>query len=113
MHSERIQIRRSRTARGISVLVPSGELDFNSAPALQAAITAAGRLPCAVVDLSHITFIDSTGITALLGAGRTLEEAGGWLRLCSIPETPLRAIELVGVDQVIDVYPTLDAALQT
>ncbi|MCZ4125564.1 STAS domain-containing protein [Streptomyces sp. H39-S7] len=113
MRSGNTQIRTCATARGITVLTPAGELDYNSAPALEAAITATGRLPCAVVDFSHITFTDSTGITALLSANRTLQAAGGWLRLSSIPDTPWRALQIVGLDQVIDVYPTLGAALRT
>lgn len=113
MPDHRTQIRTSLTPRGITVVEPDGEVDFHSAPALEAAITASGRLPCAVVDFSHITFTDSTGINALLGANRTLRAAGGWLRLSSVCDPPLRAMKIIGVDRVIDVYPTLDAALQT
>ncbi|MFG2593887.1 STAS domain-containing protein [Streptomyces sp. NPDC048438] len=113
MPSERTQIRTSVTPRGITVLAPAGELDFNSVPALETAVTATGRLPCAVVDFSRVTFIDSTGINALLRASHTLHAAGGWLRLSSIPDAPLRALKVVGLDQVIDMYPTLEAALRT
>ncbi|MDQ0791533.1 STAS domain-containing protein [Streptomyces sp. B1I3] len=114
MHSERLRIRTSvTTPRGITVFTPAGELDYNSASALETAITATGRLPCAVVDFSHITFTDSTGINALLRANRTLQAAGGWLRLSSIPDTSLRPMEIVGLNQVIDMYPTLEAALRT
>lgn len=113
MPQQRTQIRTSLTPRGITVVEPAGDLDLHSAPALEAAITATGRLPCAVVDFTHITFTDSTGINALLGANRTLRAAGGWLRLSSVPDAPLRAMKIVGVDRVIALYPTLDAALQT
>jgi anti-sigma B factor antagonist len=113
LFSERLQIRTTVTPRGITVITPVGELDHDSAPALEEVLTATGRLPCAVVDFSHITFADSTGITALLRANQTLRTAGGWLRLSSIPEGPLRGMQIVGVHHVIDVYPTLQAALQT
>jgi anti-anti-sigma factor len=109
---QRTQIRTWLTPRGVTVVEPAGELDFHSAAALEAAITASGKLPCVVVDLSRITFTDSTGINALLGANRTLRGAGGWLRLSSALDMPLRTMKIVGVDRVIDVYPTLDAALQ-
>ncbi|SHM86352.1 STAS domain-containing protein [Actinacidiphila paucisporea] len=113
MPSERIQIRTSVTPRGVTVITPAGELDYGSAAALEAALTETGRLPCAVVDFPHITFIDSSGITALLRASHTLRAAGGWLRLSSVPDTPLRAMRIVGIDQVIDVYPSLGGALRT
>jgi anti-anti-sigma factor len=111
--NERTQIRTSLTPRGVTVLRPAGELDVHSAPALETAITATGRLPCVVVDFSHVTFTDSTGINALLGANRTLRAAGGWLRLSSVSDAPLRTMKIVGVDRVIDVYPSLDAALRS
>ncbi|MEU1091030.1 STAS domain-containing protein [Streptomyces sp. NPDC005892] len=113
MPSERTQIRTSVTPRGITVLAPAGELDYDSVVALETAITATGRLPCAVVDFSHVTFTDSTGINALLRASGTLRAAGGWLRLSSVPDAPLRVMRMVGLDHVIDVYPTLEAALRT
>ncbi|MDQ1035345.1 anti-anti-sigma factor [Streptomyces sp. V3I8] len=112
MHSERLQIRTTLTPRGITVLTPTGELDYNSAAALESALTTTGRLPCAVADFSHVTFTDSTGINALLRANRSLHAAGGWLRLSSVPATPLQTMQIVGLDQVIDVYPTLEAALR-
>ncbi|MFF7361211.1 anti-sigma factor antagonist [Streptomyces sp. NPDC008125] len=113
MPSERTRIHTSVTPRGITVLTPAGELDFNSVAALETAITASGRLPCAVVDFSHVAFIDSTGINALLRAHRALHLAGGWLRLSSIPDAPLRVMKIVGLGHVIDMYPTLEAALRT
>ncbi|SHM86250.1 STAS domain-containing protein [Actinacidiphila paucisporea] len=113
MFSERLQIRTTVTSRGITVVTPAGEVDHTGAPALEEVLTASGRLPCAVVDFSHTAFIDSSGITALLRANRSLRAAGGWLRLSSIPEGPLRVMRIVGLDHVIDVYPTLHAALRT
>jgi anti-anti-sigma factor len=98
-----------------AVQVPPRErlLDHDSVPALEPVITATGRLPCAVVDFSHISLTDSTGINALIRAHRILHAAGGWLRLSSVPDAPLRAMKIVGLDQVIDMYPTLEAALRT
>jgi anti-anti-sigma regulatory factor len=65
-----------------------------------------------VVDVPHVTFIDSTGTNALLRANRSLQAAAGSrLRLSSIPDAP-RAMRVVGLDQVINVHPGLEAALQ-
>lgn len=113
MPSERVQISTTVTHRGVTVLTPVGELDFSTSPSLEAAITAPGQLPCVIVDFSHVTFLDSTGINALLRANSNLRAAGGWIRLGNVPATPLRVIRMVGLDQVIQTYPTLDAALRT
>nr|WP_299537375.1 STAS domain-containing protein [uncultured Streptomyces sp.] len=87
-------------------------LAHDSVPALEAAITASGRLPRVVVDFAHLTFIDSTGINTLLHAHRIFHGAGGRLRLSSIPDAPPRALRTVGLGHVIDVYDTLEAALR-
>lgn len=78
-----------------------GELDAFVAPELRErlrlAIEAAsgGEL---VVDLAHVTFLDSTILGALVGALRRMRETGGDLRLV-YPQHPAdRIFELTGLD---------------
>ena len=67
-----------RRRGGETVVAPSGELDLASAPAVRDAL--AGALAdgagAVVVDLSRVTFLDSTGLAALLNAARRLRRAG-------------------------------------
>ena len=78
-----------------------GELDAFVAPELRerlrVAIEAApaGEL---VVDLAHVTFLDSTILGALVGALRQMREAGGELRLVYPPHPAVRIFELTGLD---------------
>ncbi|MEU9985112.1 STAS domain-containing protein [Streptomyces sp. NPDC050856] len=67
--------------------------------------------PRIVVDLSQVTFMDSSGINILIAAYRALGEAGGWLRLVSSTESVMRTLQVVGVDAVIDCRETLHDAL--
>lgn len=100
------------TTEGVTVVTPHGEVDFQAAPALQAALppTAPVPRPCIVVDLGDVTFMDSSGINVLITAHRALPEPG-WLRLAAARSAVLRTLELVGLDSVMPVYPTLDDAL--
>ncbi|MGW4047329.1 STAS domain-containing protein [Streptomyces sp. NPDC004721] len=66
---------------------------------------------CTVVDLCEVTFMDSSGITTLLSAHQVLGQAGGWLRLAGTRDCVMRTFQLVGLDTVIDCYPTLSGAL--
>ncbi|MFD4552675.1 STAS domain-containing protein [Streptomyces sp. NPDC058466] len=67
--------------------------------------------PRIVVDLSRVTFMDSTGINIFIAAHRSLTEAGGWIRLAAPTEAVLRLLQIVGVDAVIDCRETLRQAL--
>ncbi|HEX6310605.1 MAG TPA: STAS domain-containing protein [Acidimicrobiia bacterium] len=63
---------------GEALLVVLGEIDLSNADDFRAAMQALlgeGRTP-ALVDLSGITFIDSTGMAALVAARETADAAG-------------------------------------
>jgi anti-anti-sigma factor len=82
-----------------SVLRLAGELDIASAPLLERAIAAAqanteGR--ALVIDLGEVTFMDSTGLRALLGARQVIAEAGRELTLRPGPRQVQRVFELSG-----------------
>ncbi len=64
-----------------------------------------------MIDLSGCTFLDSAGIRTLMGAARELSEAGRTLRLVTADPGILRLLEITGVDTLIHVHPSLDAAL--
>jgi stage II sporulation protein AA (anti-sigma F factor antagonist) len=96
-------------ADGIRVLSLAGEIDHDTGPVLRQALdTADTRV---VVDLSRVTFLDSTGINIFIAAHHTLARAGGWLRLAAPTGSVLRTLQIVGVDAVIDCRDTLRQAL--
>lgn len=76
------------------------------------AVTSAA-CPNVVVDLSETAFVDSSGINALLRANAGVQAAGGWLRLAGAVEPVLSTIKLVGLNEVIPLYPTTGQALHT
>ncbi len=88
------------TMRGpdATVLGLSGELDIASAPALTRAldelqVAGAARL---VIDLTQVTFMDSTGLRALLLARQRTEGSGQALVLRPGPHQVQRVFELSG-----------------
>ena len=64
-----------------------------------------------MVDLSGLTFMDSSAQRVLLRAARRLEEAGPSLRLVNPVGEVRRLLELTGADQLIPVFATVDEAL--
>ena len=62
-----------------------------------------------VIDMSRTTFCDSAGLKAIIAAHARAAETGTQLRL--VATAVLRIITIVGIDQLIPIYPTLEAAL--
>ena len=76
-----------------------GDLDLASAHELRAVLRDVGG--DTTVDCSCLTFIDSSGISVLLGAHRRLEAEGHTLRLVGMSPTVRRPVELAGLDKVL------------
>ena len=82
-----------------------GELDLSTSPQLGDALEReldAGR--SVVVDLSRVTFIDSTALNTLVGALRSCESNGGALLLSgNLPAQVSRVFEITGLDTVLPI----------
>jgi len=64
-----------------------------------------------VADLTPTTFLDSAGVTALVRAVRRASATDATLRLAVTAQPVLRVLSLVGIDRLIQVYPSLADAL--
>lgn len=61
-----------------------------------------------VLDLQGVTFIDSSGLGAIVGTFQAIRQAGGSLYLYGIQPSVQMVIELVGLDQVLPILKTED-----
>ena len=100
-------------ADDITVVGLDGEIDHQSVAGLTRALSpadsAAGHR--VVVDLSQVTFMDSSGVNALIAAFHSTQAAQGWLRLVGARGAVLRTLQLVGLDTFVPFHPTLEDAL--
>lgn len=97
---------------GITVLGLRGEVDYQSVGALTRAMPAAdpeGRR--VVVDMSGVTFMDSSGVNALIAAHQAMQGAHGWLRLAGVRGAVLRTVQLVGLDTLVSCHATVEDAV--
>jgi anti-sigma B factor antagonist len=87
-----------------AVLALAGELDVASATdahkrMLHLDLRRGGRL---VLDLSELTFMDSTGIRVILRAEQHARMHGAELVVVRPPGAVMRVLELVGLDEQLD-----------
>ena len=97
----KIDVERSRDQLVLSV---SGELDLASAPLLQEHLldAAQAKMGEVVVDLEHVTYIDSVGLGILASAHKRLATSGGELIIRSSTPRSLRLFELVGLSDYLN-----------
>lgn len=86
--------------RGTIRIAPVGELDLNTLPLLQEALAQADTagIERVVVDLSELTFMDSTGIYLLRGLAAKSRDAGRELSVVRGPWQVQRIFQLAGVE---------------
>lgn len=96
---------------GPFVLEVTGELDHHTAKLLTRAVEEApfGEQGV-VIDLSGMTYCDSTGITVLITAYHRAEAAGSPLRLAGVSADQMRVFQVVGLDQVFTFHGTAGEA---
>ncbi len=90
-----------------------GAADLHTSTSLRRAL---GQLSDAgytdfVVDLTAVSFIDSTGLGVLVGAVKTLRDSGGHLVLVVDQPQVLRMLRITGLTEVFAIHPTVDSAL--
>jgi anti-anti-sigma factor len=96
-----------------AVVTATGEIDLTNAEGLRDALLSALNAGAAglVVDMCGVAFLDSAGVTAVVRASRRAAASEATLRLAVTAAPVLRVLNLVGIDQMIEVYPSVDEAL--
>ena len=99
--------------RELALVSVSGELDLHTSGCRQARIEEADAVGArtVLVDLSEISFIDSSAVEVLVRESKRLEGRGHSLVLVTNDPRTRRILEVTGLDRVLRAYATLQDAL--
>ncbi|MFF2306063.1 STAS domain-containing protein [Streptomyces sp. NPDC058128] len=83
-----------------TTITVAGEMDLTSCPALEEAIGRASLADGAplYIDMSQVTFMDSSGLNLLLQQRLRLADGGNRLVLTGVQEGAMRVLTLTGAD---------------
>jgi len=98
---------------GAHVVSVMGEVDLATAPALEQTLlgVAEDRTGEVIVDLSACSFLDSSGLRALLATRGRLEHSNRRPALVLSNPSLLRLFQITQFDELFEIYPSLGAAV--
>lgn len=93
----------------------TGELDLSSATLFRDRVDQELRktgIPNLILNLKGLTFVDSTGLGAILGRHKRVTSAGGKLVLVDVPPKIISMLEMAGLLCIIPVTNTQEEAIK-
>jgi anti-sigma B factor antagonist len=107
-----VQIELVEQQEGVTVVAPKGRLDMASAPEFRESVkrlveSGSGRM---VVDLHDVSFVDSSGLGAIVGGLKAARNAGGDLRIARANQQVLLVLDLTSLNRVLKPYETVEEA---
>jgi anti-anti-sigma factor len=95
----------------VKVIQLSGNLNAHNSHELRESVleTLESGTKIVLVDCEKVTFIDSSGLGALVLAFKSFREVGTRMVICSINEQVRILFELTSMDKVFEIFPNQDA----
>jgi anti-sigma B factor antagonist len=100
------------TEHGVGVVTPKGRLNMVSARRLKEVLTGLvnGGTTRIVVDMAETTFLDSSGLGALIAGLKSARQAGGDLRIARPTPSVMTVFELTNLDKVLRARDSVEGA---
>ena len=96
-----------------NVLPLEGEIDLHVSPTVAASLRMMieKRPKKLIVDLARVTYVDSSGLAVLIEGMQNVAKYGGTFAVAGLQETVRLIFEIARLDQVFQIFPTVEAAL--
>lgn len=99
---------------GYNVVTPVGELDIYTVPLFRKVVLKleGDRRHDLILDLTRVTFIDSSGLGSLIEILQKVRSMDGEIAYVVDNPRMIKVFKLVGLDRIFRVFPNLGRALQ-
>jgi|SRR5689334_1622315 len=96
-----------------NVLPLDGEIDLHVSPEVAESLKSmiSKKPKKVVIDLTKVTYLDSSGLAVLIEGMQNVQEYGGRFRLAGVQDEVKQVFDIARLDQVFDIYPDVDTAL--
>lgn len=100
---------------GLSVCYVEGEIDINSSPALKKSFDKllSAKTPKIIVNLSKVTYVDSSGLATLVEILKNMRSYGGKLRLTNLSSKIKSLFEITKLEKLFDIKANEEEAIST
>ncbi|MFC4116148.1 STAS domain-containing protein [Nonomuraea zeae] len=106
-----LSVDERRLVTGVLVTV-AGEADSTNADWLESSVESARRPgEPLVLDLSGLTFMDSSGLQVLLRLNAATRVQGGVLHLAAVQDLPARVLQISGVWDALNIHTGVEEAV--
>ncbi len=103
---------RIRDENGATVVAFEGDVDLESSPeARKILLESLSKASSLLVDLSAVTYIDSSGVASLVESFQSARKAGRHFALVAVSGSVLSVLRLGRLDKVFTIYDTLEDGL--
>ena len=99
----------------IKVIKVIGELDALVAPKLEERITKLVEMDTIkfIIDFEELVHINSLAMGILRGKLRVVKDIGGDIKLINLNENIKTIFEMIGLDEIFEIYETEDEAVES
>jgi len=95
-----------------AIVAVTGELDLLTAPQLKQVLgQVIDSAKTVILDLSGVTYMDSTGLGALIGGLKRARELGGDLKLAGLVPRVRKVFSITKIENVFEIYASVEQAI--
>ncbi len=103
----------TREEGGYLVLDLEGEVDLSCSPdARKQILDALAKGKNLLVDLSDVSYIDSSGVASLVEGYQTAKKAGQKFGLVGVSEAAMSVLKLARLDRVFPIHPSVEERIR-
>jgi len=100
---------------GLAVCAVEGEIDINSSPLIKKSFDKliSSKTPKIVINLSKVTYVDSSGLATLVEILKNMRAYGGRLRLTNLSSKVKSLFEITKLEKLFEIMADEEEAVST